>query len=152
MQESNGKVDFRLNDGLLDETVVQTTLNVLNCMNLNITARILGFEASVSSQLSTNPFTAEIFGDKLFEPKSFALIYAHNNTKSMDRFVSIGQRQPNDTLLKFERKTVTSDLSSFPEHEFEYNDPNTFITQIQFEFNVSDSWSIKRHCSLFLCL
>lgn len=108
-----------------------------NCLNLNVTAQIHGHGASIGTQLSTNPFTAELFGDKLFEPKSFAFIYAHNETRSMNRLLTIGQRQSNDTLLKFEKYTVTNDVNSFPEYEVEYNDPQAFITQVNFKFNVS---------------
>lgn len=80
---------------------------------------------------------AEIFGDELFEPKSFAMVYAHNQTRSMHRFLTIGQRQMNDSLLKTETKTVTNEFNSFPEYEIEYSDENSYVTQVEFKFNVS---------------
>lgn len=76
-------------------------------------------------------------GDKLFDDKSFALIYAHNDSRTMDRVFKIGQRQTNDTLLKNEKITVKNEFDSFPQQEIEFNDANTFITQIEMKFNVS---------------
>lgn len=136
-QPSTGDVELRRNDGKRQENVVQSILKVLDCKNLNVSAQIFGFGASVASQLSVDPFTAEIYGDKLFEPKSFAFIYAHNGTRSMNGLLTIGQRQTNDTLLKFEKCTVTNEMNSFPEHEIAYDDPQAFITQVEFKFNVS---------------
>lgn len=130
-------MDLLLGNGQRKDVVVTANLNIQNCRNLNVTAKIIGHGATISSQLSTDPFMAEIFGDKLFEPKSFALIYAHNQTRSMDRHFRIGQRQTNDTLLKFDQFIVNNELDSFPAHEIEYNDSNAFITQIELKFNVS---------------
>lgn len=137
LQTSSGDVEFRQNDGQREETVIQTILKVNNCINLNVTAQIYGMGASVATQLFKHPYVAEIAGDKLFEPKSFAFIYAHNETRSMNRFLTIGQRQFNDTLLKFATQSVTNDVNIFPEYEFEYSDPMAFITQVEFKFNVS---------------
>lgn len=138
IQVSTGKVEFQqTNDGTRDELVVSANLHIANCSNLNVTADIRGHNASVSSQLSSDPYLADIYGDKLFEDKSFALIYAHNETRSMDRMFKIGRRQANDTELHSEKVFVNSELSSFPQYEIEYNAPNTFITQIAFQFNVS---------------
>lgn len=136
-QVSTGKVELLLNEGVRQDTVVTANLHVMNCEHLHINARILGSEASAATQLAIDPFRAEIYGDKLFEPKSFALIYAHNETRSMDRFFKIGQRQPNDTLLMFDEIIIKNEFDSFPQYEIEYNEPNAYITQIEFQFNVS---------------
>lgn len=109
----------------------------MNCSHLNVTVQIYGFGASATSQLFTDPFIAEVFDDEIFEPKSFALIYAHNATRSMDRLFKIGRRQSNDTILKSEKIIVTNEFNSYPQHEIEYTDPNTFVTQMEFQFNVS---------------
>lgn len=93
----------------------------------------------MTSLLAFDPLAAELYDDKLFEPKSFALIYAHNETRSMNRLSTIGQRQINDALLKFEKITVTNELSRYPEHEIAYDNPNAFITQVEFKFDVSNS-------------
>lgn len=130
-------MDLLLGNGQREDTIVMANLMVENCQHLNVTARILGHGASISSQLAVDPFIAEFFGDRLFEPKSFALIYAHNRTRSMDRQFKIGQRQTNDTLLKFDQIPVNTDLYRFPAHEIEYYDSNAFITQIELKFNVS---------------
>lgn len=134
---STGKVELLLNKGVRMDTVVTANLHVMNCKHLYVNARMLGSEASAGTQLAIDPMRAEIFGEKLFEPKSFALIYAHNETRSMDRFFKIGQRQTNDTIVTFDEIIVKNEFNSFPQHEIEYNDPNTFITQIEFQFNVS---------------
>lgn len=135
---STGKVDLQqTNDGTRDELVVSGHLHIANCTSLNVTADIRGHNASITSQLSSDPYLAEIYGDKLFEDKSFALIYAHNETRSMDRMFKIGRRQANDTELHSDKVEVNSELSSFPQYEIEYNAPNAFITQITFQFNVS---------------
>lgn len=138
-QVSTGKVELLLNEGIRQDTVVTANLHVMNCEHLHINARILGSEASVATQLANDPFRAEIYGDKLFEPKSFTLIYAHNETRSMDRFFKIGQRQINDTVLMFDEIIVKNEFNTFPQHEIEYNEPNAFITQIEFQFDVSFS-------------
>lgn len=130
-------MDLLLGNGQREDTVVTANLNVQNCRKLNVTGQILGLGASVATQLAIDPMVAEIYGDALFEPKSFALIYAHNQTRSMDRHFKIGQRQTNDTLLKFDKITVNNDFDSFPVHEIEYNDATAFITQIELKFNVS---------------
>lgn len=118
-------------------TIIEATINVTNCQNLNITAQIFGYHATIASQLSTDPQLAEFHGEDIFQSKSFALIYAHNETRSEKHFISIGQRQANDILLNAEQKTVTKDFNSFPEHEILYNDTTAFITHVQFIFNVS---------------
>lgn len=117
--------------------VVQATLNVTNCKRLNVTAQIYGYHASIASQLSSDPMLAEIFGEDIFKSKSFALIYAHNETRSEKHYISLGQRQPDDVLLRVEEKTVTKDFNSFPESEISYDNPSAFITRVQFVFNVS---------------
>lgn len=81
----------------------------------------------------------EVFGDELFEPESFALIYAHNeSSSSLNRQIAVGARQENDIILKSETKGVSKDVTdSFPEYEFIYDDPRSYITEVQFKFNVS---------------
>ena len=147
-QVSTGTVELLLNQSVRQDTVVTANLHVMNCKRLHINARILGSEASVATQLAIDPFRAEIYGDKLFEPKSFALIYAHNETRSMDRSFKIGQRQTNDTILMFDEIIVKNEFNPFPQHEIEYNEPNVFITQIEFQFNVSFSLPISHSLSL----
>lgn len=137
---STGTVQLnRTDEGLRDEQVVSASLHIANCINLNVTVRMTGTNASVSSQLLVEAMLAEVYGDKIFEDKSFALIYAHNETRSMDRIFRTGQRQPNDTLLKSEKIHVNNAMNSFPQHEIAFNDPTAFITQTEFTFNVSHS-------------
>lgn len=152
VQTSTGYIHFNNddNDTKRQETVVQAVLKLNNCTNLNVTAQIRGFGASRASLLTFDPFASELYDDKVFEPKSFAFIYAHNETRSMNRFLTIGQRQINDTLVKFEKITVTNELSQYPEYEIAYNTPNTFITQVAFKFDVSSHFSVV--LSLFLSL
>lgn len=135
---STGTIQLnRTDEGLRDEQVVSADLHIANCTNLNVTVRMTGNNASVSSQLLVDAMLAEVYGDKLFEDKSFALVYAHNDTRSMDRIFRIGQRQPNDTLLKSEKIQVNNDMNSFPQHEIAFNDASAFVTQTEFIFNVS---------------
>lgn len=124
---------------------MQAVLKSNNCTNLNVTAQIRGYGASRASLLTFDPMAAELYDDELFEPKSFAFIYAHNETRSMNRLLTIGQRQINDTLVKFEKITVTNELSQYPEHEIAYNSPKAFITQVQFKFDVSSSFLLLFH-------
>lgn len=80
----------------------------------------------------------DIMGDKLFEPKSIALVYAHNRTQTKNRYISLGERQPDDHLIKFERKHVKrTEFNNFPESEFMYEDSNTYLTHVAFTFTVS---------------
>lgn len=128
---------MHMDEGSRQDTVVTAHLNIRKCSNLNVTAQIYGHGASVATQLATDPFRAEIFGDGIFEPKSFALVYAHNATRSKDRYFKIGRRQYGDKLLKSEKITVNNGFNSFPQHEIEYIDPDSFITQMDFQFDVS---------------
>lgn len=125
-----------MTNGKQEDTVITANLNVMNCSKLNVTAQIFGHGASVATTLATDPFMAEVFGDEIFEAKSFALVYAHNATRSKDRYFKIGRRQPTDTLLKSEKIVVTNAFNSYPQQEIEYIDPNMFITQMEFQFNV----------------
>lgn len=135
---STGNVQLNhTDDGSRNEQVVSANLHIANCTNLNVTVRMTGNNASVASQLLVDAMLAEVYGDKLFEDKSFALIYAHNETRSMDRILRIGQRQPNDTLLVTETVRVNNELNSFPQHEIAYDNSMDFITQTEFTFNVS---------------
>lgn len=147
MQTSNGNVE---RGGVQKDTIVTANLHVMNCEHLYVMVKILGTEASMSTQLLKNPSLAEQRGDELFEPKSFALIYAHNETRSMDRYFKIGQRQINDTVLTFDEITVKNEFNSFPQHEIEYNIENAFITQIDFQFNVSFSSKTDTGCNEFI--
>lgn len=104
---------------------------------------IKGHGASLSAQLHINPFLTEIFGDQMFEPKSFALVYAHNLTHSENRFVSVGQRQLGDQLLKHESKLVKM-ATSFPEYVIEYEDDNHYLTHVHFSFDVSVYYSVYK--------
>lgn len=140
LQVSTGTVQLnRTDEGLRDEQVVSASLHIANCINLNVTVRMTGNNASVSSQLLVEAMLAEVYGDKIFEDKSFALIYAHNETRSMDRIFRMGQRQTNDTLLKSDKIHVNNAMNNFPQHEIAFNDPTAFITQTEFTFNVSHS-------------
>lgn len=135
---SKGNVQLNHTDeGPRDEQVVTANLQIVNCTNLNVTVRMTGNNASVASQLLVDAMLAEVYGDKLFEDKSFALVYAHNETRSMDRILRIGQRQPNDALLRTETIRVNNELNSFPQQEIAYDDTRAFITQTEFTFNVS---------------
>lgn len=131
-----------MNNGKREDTVLTVNVNVMNCLNLNVTAKIFGHGASMATQLTKDPFTVRLFGDQLFEPKSFAFVYAHNATRSKNRYFKIGQRQTNDTLLKTEKIIVSNTFNNYPQHEIEYIDPNTYITQMDFQFNVSLTWHI----------
>lgn len=135
---STGTVQLNYtDDGPRVEQIVSANLHIENCTNLNATVRMTGNNASVASQLLVDAMLAEVYGDKLFEDKSFALVYAHNETRSMDRILRIGQRQPNDTLLMAETLRVNNELTSFPQQEIAYDNSKAFITQTEFTFNVS---------------
>lgn len=135
---SKGTVQLnRTDEGPRDEYVVSANLHIENCSNLNVTVLVAGNNASVSSQLLVDAMMAEVYGDEVFEDKSFALIYAHNETRSMDRIFRIGHRQPSDALLKTEKIRVNNELTSFPQYEIAFDDPTAFITQMEFTFNVS---------------
>lgn len=132
MQTSSGK---------REDTVITANINVLNCSNLHVTVQIFGHGSSIGASLSKNQFVNRIFGDELFQPKSFAFVYAHNATRSKDRYFKIGRRQPgDDRLLNTQKITVEKGFNSYPQHEIEYVD-SWYITQIDFKFDVSSMWS-----------
>lgn len=129
-----------MENGTRKDTVVTAHLNIQKCSNLNVTVQIYGHGASVATQLKTDPFIAEIFGDRIFDSKSFTLVYAQNTTRSKYRYFKIGRRQQGDKLLKSEKITVINEFNSFPQREIEYIDPDSFITQMDFQFDVSRSF------------
>lgn len=137
-QNLTGVISHETNVGPYKETVVSATLNITNGTDVEVWVRIFGFGASMSSRIFTDPFTVEILGDKLFEPKSFALVYAHNDS-SQTRYPSIhmGERQPGDHLLKVDSKFIQrTSTTNFPEAEFEFSQTNGYLTQISFSFSV----------------
>lgn len=136
-QNCSGVIAHDTNVGTRKETVVSSTLNIYNGTDVEVWVRIYGFGASMSRRIFTDPFTVEILGDKLFEPKSFALVYAHNATQTRYSTIHMGERQPGDHLLKFDSKYIQrTSTTNFPESEFEYSQTNAYLTHITFSFNV----------------
>lgn len=151
LQNITGIISHETGIGLRKETVVSSTLNIFNGTNVAVWIRIFGFGASMSSRIFTDPFTVEIFGDKLFEPKSFALVYAHNTTQTRYNSIHLGERQPGDHLLKFDSKFIQrTSTTNFPESEFEYGQTNAYLTHIFFSFNVSIYLSILSISTIYL--
>lgn len=97
---------------------------------------IYGYGASEATQIFTDPLIVEIYGDKMFESRSFTLVYAHNHEQKRNRIISVGQRQLNDKLLKFESK-VNTIARRFPESDFEFYDERKYLTCVKFSFSVS---------------
>lgn len=127
--------------GRRKETVISATLHITNGTDVEMWVRIFGFGASMSSRIFTDPWTVDIIGDKLFEPKSFALVYAHNTTQTRHPLIHMGARQPGDHLLKFDSKLIQrTSTTNFPESEFEYHQTDAYLTQVSFSFSVNVSF------------
>lgn len=111
-------------------------IHIFNGRNVTLMAHIYGYGASQASRIFTDPLDVEIYGDEMFESHSFTLVYAYNQTRTRNRIVTVGRRQPNDKLLKFESKTARI-TGRFPELDFEFNDGRKYLTFARFSFNVS---------------
>lgn len=106
-------------------------------------AGIYGYGASEATRIFIDPFYVEMYGDKMFESRSFTLVYAHSHKRRRNRVISVGQRQPNDKLLKFASNTNVI-IKRFPESDFEFYDDTKYLTYVKFSFSVSMSL-----CSLY---
>lgn len=103
---------------------------------------IYGYGASEATRIFTDPFNVEIYGDKMFQSRSLTLVYAHKHEQRGNRSITVGQRQPNDKLLKFESK-VNVITKRFPESDFEFYDERKYLTCVKISFSVSMNWGIK---------
>lgn len=140
-ENSTGSVELNTLIGPQKETVVGAKLNIYNAVNVTIYVRIFGFGASMSSRIMTDPFTVDVFGDKLFESKSFAFIYAHNRTQTRHRQLAIGQRQPGDLMLFEDRQHISmTSIDHFPQTEFNYKRNDVYLSCVKFSFDVSEQW------------
>lgn len=118
LQNGSGTIDYK-------DNTITATINVLNGLNVSTSISIFGR----GTEQSTNV-------PELSHTKSFTFVYQHNDTKTSNRMVSLGERQPNDKLLALKRKIVRT-RNRFAEDEFEYQDINHFLTKVTFEFDVS---------------
>lgn len=113
------------------EKNVQAILSIVNGTNFKVTATLHGSGVN----LIDVGMLMKAIGDKDATPKTFTVVYAHNQTKSLNRKVVLGKRQHGDKMIAFQTKNVT--LSSrFAESEFEYADKHKYITSIGFSFDV----------------
>lgn len=146
IQTLTGNISKNANVGPRKENVVSATLDIQDGTDVEVWVRIYGVGASISSRLSVDPFTVEFLGDKLFEPKSFALVYAHNVTQKRHHLISLGERQPGDHLVKFDSKFIQrTSTNNFPESEFEYSQTDAYLTHISFSFDVSVCLSVLKN-------
>lgn len=102
--------------------------------------KIYGLSATARSISDESSIIPELFQTQMTDSKSFTMIYTHNNTQTKNHTVSLGQRQPNDKLLKVKRKLVRKS-NHFAESDFVYRDNSRFITKISFAFDVSIYYS-----------
>lgn len=143
IQDITGNISKKNNVGSRKETVVSATLDIHGGTDVEVWVRIYGYGASMSSRIFVDPLTVEFLGDKLFEPKSFALVYAHNATQKRHHLISLGERQSGDHLMKFDSKFIQrTSTNNFPESEFEYSQADAYLTQISFSFDVSVCLSV----------
>lgn len=118
------------------DNVVTAVINTINCTDTKTTVQVFVSKQGHLTSYRNSSFFRNIFGDRLLYPRSFTLIYAHNNTRSRNRIISLGQRQPNDKLLQFESKLVKV-INRFAEDDFQYENETRSITKITFSFDVS---------------
>lgn len=110
---------------------VQALINVINAMEFTVSLSIYGPNVFIGNTL--NVYSAQ------FKPKTFTVFYRHNTTQSRNRIFSIGQRQPNDRIIEFQRKNVTlpKDIfKKFADDSFSFENPSKYITAIRFSFDV----------------
>lgn len=113
------------------ERTLQATLNIVNGTNVHVTGEIYGPAVSVIDDLSR--FTQH---SNHVKPKTMTVVYGHNSTKTRNRKINLGSRQPGDKLIEYQTKNVTLSYR-FAETEFVYHDEHKHITSVGFSFDVS---------------
>lgn len=114
------------------ERTLQATINIVNGTRIHVTAAVHGPSVSVLDAGSVQRFA--LLRNQAV-PKTMTIVYGHNATKTRNRKVILGQRQPGDKLIDFQTKNVTLSFR-FAETEFEYHDKQKHITSVGFSFNV----------------
>lgn len=126
-------VEWNLSTDTSSFDTIAATVYVIDGINVTASVRI----NENTQRAMINPSFARPFSnDDRRKPKFYAFIYAHNSTQTRNRIVSVGERQPDDKLLKVERK-VARVKNNFAESEFEYENMDHYITRITFSFSVS---------------
>lgn len=145
MQKSTGIIHWDLStleENPNRDNIISATINIVKCANANVTASIFASNEDNQPKYKNSTFFQGIFGDRLLSPRSFTFIYRQQNAPTKNRIISLGERQANDKLLKFESKLIKTKFR-FPEDSFEYEDATKSITKITFSFSVSWNWCQK---------
>lgn len=134
MQNSTASITV---DGGVDvgkTKTVKAVINVYNATDLKIHGSLRGIDSQLGDLFEKTTLWG--LSSKVFKPKSFTLIYEHNQTQSNQRQVKIGERQKNDRILDTKVKMVTIS-SRFAESDFQFDDATKSITCAEFIFDVS---------------
>lgn len=134
LQNSTGSIEVNTTSN--NEKSVQATLNLVNATKISVTAQIYGSSVTIGSLAMNSGSNSQA------KPKTFTVVYGHNNTQTRNRRIHLGQRQAGDRLLEFQHKNVTLPVNifkKFAEDDFVYYGKQQFITSIQFSFDVSET-------------
>lgn len=115
------------------EKTLQAMLSIVNGTNVVVTGKISGpsvnvYSSGMLSQMAKN--------SQRTIPKTMTVIYGHNSTRTRNRKIILGHRQPKDRPLETIAKNVTFTYR-FAETEFEYHNDKQSITAVAFSFDVS---------------
>lgn len=115
---------------------MEATFIIYNATDLKVHALLRGLSIGNGIETIVNNYQHLLGTVPFFKPKSFALIYAHNETETNRRYVALGQRQDGDELIHHEEKLVRTS-NRFAQDEFLFEQPTSSITCVEFSFNVS---------------
>lgn len=105
-------------------------INIVNGTNVRVTGKIYAPAVNVFAKgIQYN------FKENTKIPKTMTIVYGHNSTRTRNRKIVLGHRQPGDRELDSETKNVTITYR-FPEFEFQYQNPSHSLTAVEFSFDV----------------
>lgn len=130
-QKSYAKFDFNETVG---DNKLQVMLNIVNGTNVKVTGKIYGAKVST--------FRGGMANNLPKPPKTMTVIYGHNSTRTSNRKIILGYRQPGDMLIDTIVKNLTI-TNHFAETEFQYEKATHFFTAVEFTFAVRQYMSLN---------
>lgn len=135
-QNSTAKIEHSKEIDSTRDRTVDAFVNANNATNLTSTIEIRGLAAVGSDALDN---FAYLIGRKTFKPRSYAAICVRNPIHRLEHrghILQIGERQPNDILIRFQRGIVKLRAGIYPRYIFDFDDPQVNITHVAITANV----------------
>lgn len=114
------------------------TFNISNCVNNRISTTGYSIGGNANLIFLGNGWGKLSYGEKIFQPKTYTILYTRNAPKITAKKVTKGVRQPGDKYMHFDTKTtIVNETDKFPIIDFEFHHNKKFITYIEISINVS---------------